>query len=287
MGISLCGLVGNGMVVWFLGFHMKKSPFTVYILNLAVADFSVLLLSFLIILVNLYLKAICSHLQNYILVFYLFFLAGALLYYFFYLTSLGLLTAMSMERCISVLFPIWYRCYRPKHLSGIVCCVHWATSVLFTSLMSLTCSCLQELTCQNAFKGIATAVSTIFSSLVLVSNLILLIKLRYGSQRRHPGRLFVAILLNILFFFAFGFPYSVEIILRVAYSKELFPENLSFLLASLNSSINPVIYFLVGSCRQRRLQGSVKVAFRRVFAEKATCEEGSQGPGDTAVETTV
>ncbi|NXM65109.1 MRGRD protein, partial [Illadopsis cleaveri] len=38
LGISLCGLAGNGVVMWFLGFHTKQSPSTVYILNLAVAD---------------------------------------------------------------------------------------------------------------------------------------------------------------------------------------------------------------------------------------------------------
>ncbi|NWI98140.1 MRGRD protein, partial [Pitta sordida] len=39
LGISIFGLVGNGLVMWFLGFHMKQNPFTVYTLNLAVADF--------------------------------------------------------------------------------------------------------------------------------------------------------------------------------------------------------------------------------------------------------
>ncbi|NWY05917.1 MRGRH protein, partial [Nothoprocta ornata] len=100
MVICLCGLGGNGMVVWFLGFNMKKNPSTVYILNLAVADFSVLLLSFLIILVNFYAQGICFHNQNAIFAFYI---GVDLPYYFFYLTSLGLLTAICTERCISVL----------------------------------------------------------------------------------------------------------------------------------------------------------------------------------------
>lgn len=36
--ISLFGLVENGIVTWVLGFHIKKSTFTIYILNLAIAD---------------------------------------------------------------------------------------------------------------------------------------------------------------------------------------------------------------------------------------------------------
>ncbi|NXA55259.1 MRGRD protein, partial [Nothocercus julius] len=100
MGICLCGLGGNGMVVWFLGFNMKKNPFTVYILNLAVADFSVLLLSFLIILVNFCVQGICFHDENAIFAFYI---GVDVPYYFFHLTSLGILTAICTERCISVL----------------------------------------------------------------------------------------------------------------------------------------------------------------------------------------
>uniref|UniRef100_A0A8B9ICZ8 G-protein coupled receptors family 1 profile domain-containing protein n=1 Tax=Anser brachyrhynchus TaxID=132585 RepID=A0A8B9ICZ8_9AVES len=41
--ICLCGLVGNGAVLWLLGFRIRRNPITVYILNLAVADFTFLL----------------------------------------------------------------------------------------------------------------------------------------------------------------------------------------------------------------------------------------------------
>ncbi|NXL11808.1 MAS protein, partial [Mesembrinibis cayennensis] len=103
VGISLCGLVGNGIVVWFLGFHTKQNPFTVYILNLAVADFSLLLLFFLLALAFLSLTAMCSYLHHF-LSFYIDFVSVVeFLCHFFDLSSLGLLTAISVERCISVL----------------------------------------------------------------------------------------------------------------------------------------------------------------------------------------
>ncbi|NXQ86730.1 MRGX4 protein, partial [Nyctibius grandis] len=99
IGICLCGLVGNVVVVWFLGFHMKKSPFTIYVLNLAIADFSLLL--FLLVILTLYIisAVYCIfsfqyHLSKYILMD---------LFLFWYFASMYLLTAMSMERCLSVL----------------------------------------------------------------------------------------------------------------------------------------------------------------------------------------
>ncbi|NXW91674.1 MRGRD protein, partial [Alopecoenas beccarii] len=103
VGISLCGLVGNGVVVWFLGFHIKKSPFTVYILNLAVADFTLLLLFFFVIMAFLSLTAVCSYLCKFISFYKFFFSFVEFLCHVFDLGSLGLLTAISVERCISFL----------------------------------------------------------------------------------------------------------------------------------------------------------------------------------------
>ncbi|NWH69946.1 MRGRD protein, partial [Piaya cayana] len=96
VGICLCGLVGNVMVLWYVGFQVKKSPFTVYILNLAVADFSLLL--FLLVL-HIISTAYCIvsfryRLTNFVLM-------DLLLFWYF--ASMYLLSAMSMERCLSVL----------------------------------------------------------------------------------------------------------------------------------------------------------------------------------------
>ncbi|NXG14764.1 MRGRD protein, partial [Grallaria varia] len=102
LGISLCGLVGNGMVMWFLGFHMKQNPFTVYILNLAVADFSLILLVFLILVALLILVAFCASLIHLSPLYEKFLFVAGLLCHMFDLCSLGLLTALSVERCISV-----------------------------------------------------------------------------------------------------------------------------------------------------------------------------------------
>lgn len=63
MEISFYGLVDNVTVMRLLFFHVKKKPFTVYTLNLAVADFSLLLLFSLLMLLTLSLT-ICSLFNN-------------------------------------------------------------------------------------------------------------------------------------------------------------------------------------------------------------------------------
>ncbi|NXP14648.1 MRGRD protein, partial [Thinocorus orbignyianus] len=99
IGICLCGLVGNMVVMRFLGFHMKRTPFTVYVLNLAIADFSLLLC----LLVILTLFSILTFYEIYSRDYRLSYYFLMVLFLFFYYASMYLLTAMSIERCTSVL----------------------------------------------------------------------------------------------------------------------------------------------------------------------------------------
>ncbi|XP_033918237.1 proto-oncogene Mas-like [Melopsittacus undulatus] len=273
MVICVFGMVGNGIVLWFLGFQMKRNPFTVYILNLAVADCSILLVYFLFILWFLKTSIICYGLDIFLIFFFNYVHTVPFLCHFFVLSSLGLLTALSTERSVSVIFPIWYRCHRPKHLSGIVSGVLWA-SVSSFMLSIYLCFKLFEINV-TIFRNVGIAYSVILSVLMLISNVSMVIRLRCGSQRWHLGKLYVAVVLNVIFFFAFGMPYTVDAFLNLLFYVFRFPNTVTLVLALLNSSINPVIYFLVGSCRQRRFQGSIQAALRRVFEEKARSKEES------------
>ncbi|NWW94721.1 MRGRD protein, partial [Rhynochetos jubatus] len=99
ISVCLCGLVGNVAVVCFLGFHMKKSPFTIYVLNLAIADLALLL--FLVVILSFYIVSTlsCSLLFEHFVAKYVL----MDLFLFWYFASMYLLTAMSVERCLSVL----------------------------------------------------------------------------------------------------------------------------------------------------------------------------------------
>ncbi|XP_033918219.1 mas-related G-protein coupled receptor member X1-like [Melopsittacus undulatus] len=283
-GICIFGMVGNGIVLWFLGFQMKRNPFSVYILNLAVADCCVFLLFFLFTLAFFNLTVICYGLKSFFPFFIHFLYAVEFLCHFFVLRSLGLLTALSTERSVSVIFPIWYRCHRPKHLSGIVSGVLWASigSFMLSIYLCLEFDEIHVTIC----KSVAIAYSLILSLLMLISNVSMVMRLRCGSQRRSLGNLYVAVVLNVIFFFAFGMPFSVKFFLDLSVSSILFPEKTTLVLALLNSSINPVIYFLVGSCRQHRFQGSIQAALRRVFEEKARSKEESPVPEGIPMEST-
>ncbi|XP_068004240.1 proto-oncogene Mas-like [Melanerpes formicivorus] len=276
--ICVCGLVGNAVVLWLLGFRMKKNPFTIYVLNLAIADFSLLLI--LLARFTLYIIA-----WVYCINYAEFDLADGILFIMFlfcYFAGMYLLTAMSVERCLAALFPVWYRCHRSRHCSAIMCGLLWILTILCVSSMFL-----RDVlgTWNYHIVYIFSIVNfVLFAFIPLLSNLALFIKLRCGSKRQHPGKLYVAVLLSVLFLVVLGSPFSMEGFIS-GYSQQRF--YISILLASLNSSINPVIYFLVGSCRQRRFQCSIRAALLRLFEEGATSEERSQKPGDAVMETSV
>ncbi|KAM7164037.1 LOW QUALITY PROTEIN: proto-oncogene Mas-like, partial [Macrochelys suwanniensis] len=270
------GLVGNRIVLWFLGFHIKRNVFMVYILNLAAADFG-----FLLCLTGFLITFNAKHL-------FCFLLAGfnlinsfiGLLSLLTYSTSLYLLTAISTERCVSVLFPIWHRCRRPKHLSAIVCALLWALSCLLSGIVYSLCFVDGTENCWSTFLPMYGLNFLIFAPIMIVSSLILFIKLR-RSSRRQQEKLYTVILLTVLFFLIFAVPLSVQYFLDLIHYSH--SNELSYLLASINSSINPVIYFLVGSYRQHRFRGCLQVALRSIFEEKTDSREG----GETSRQDTV
>uniref|UniRef100_A0A8C3SL57 G-protein coupled receptors family 1 profile domain-containing protein n=1 Tax=Chelydra serpentina TaxID=8475 RepID=A0A8C3SL57_CHESE len=214
------GLVGNRIMLWFLGFHIKRNVFTVYILNLAAADFG-----FLLCLPGFLITFNAKHLFS-----------------------------------VCVLFPIWHRCRHPNHLSAIVCALLWALSCLLSGIVYSLCFVDGTENCWSTFLPMYGLNFLIFAPIMIVSSLILFIKLRRSSQRRQQEKLYTVILLTVLFFLIFAVPLSVQYFLDLIHYSHA--NELSYLLASINSSINPVIYFLVGSYRQHRFRGCLQVALR-------------------------
>ncbi|XP_018424299.1 PREDICTED: mas-related G-protein coupled receptor member H-like [Nanorana parkeri] len=137
--LALCvlGLLGNGTVFWILCFKMKRNQFTVYILNLAVADFT-----FLVGLGAwmMYTFCVLNGVWNLAIVEgYIAFFTG-LLYNFGFNASIYLLMVIALERCLAVLYPFWYQCYRPNNLSAYVSIMFWLLSVLVTLLENVLCN---------------------------------------------------------------------------------------------------------------------------------------------------
>ncbi|XP_009937156.2 mas-related G-protein coupled receptor member H-like [Opisthocomus hoazin] len=270
--VCLCGLAGNGAVLWLLGFRIRRNPITVYILNLAVADFTFLLFmaasSLLYVMEN-----VCSALASLTYARSLF-----LLSLFSYNMGLYLLTAISIERCVSVLCS---SIHRPRHLSAVVCALLWALSVAVIAAVTSLCLSHEHWHCQVALISMYVLNFVIFAPPMVVSSTILFVKVQCGSQQHQPRRLYIVIFLTVLFFLLFALPLSIWNFLQ-QFGYMLMSSQVVFLLACINSSINPFVYFLVGSCRRQCSLVSFQVAFRRVFEEP---EDNTTCSDDTAMDT--
>ncbi|XP_078509071.1 proto-oncogene Mas-like [Lissotriton helveticus] len=256
-GIALFGVLGNAVVLWYLAFWIRRSPFTVYILNLAIADLIYLLMFILLITLSI-LRA------HGIIKKYLFTDVQEDLFLLGYITSQDFLTAISLERWLSVMFPIWYRCRRNKHQSTIVCAATW----VFTCVpMAVQYVCDSE-EIWLIFSALQTILNLMIClPLILLSNLALVIQICRKSRRHHPPRVYILIISTAAAFLFLCAPMSLfNFLLRfdIYYFQYL---HIAILSCTINSSLNPVIYFLVGSFRSQRIKCSIPTALKRAFKE--------------------
>ncbi|XP_043827971.1 mas-related G-protein coupled receptor member X1-like [Dromiciops gliroides] len=252
--VALVGLVGNSTVLWLLGFRIHRNPFSVYILNLAGADALFLCCSFLF---SIYLFVSYLDIFMYKVVVYT--------TYMFYTAGLSLLAAISTERCLSVLFPIWYKCHRPKRTSAAVCFVLWALASLFGVTGFVICFCVRSpYFCHNFF--LTEFVWFILLTCVLcLSSLTLLLRVQCSSQRRQPPRLYLLVLLTVLVFLLCGLPLEISDFIGRLTPYNM-PHWIPWLLACVNSSANPFIYFFLGSRRHRRKE-PLRVLLQRALGD--------------------
>ncbi|XP_054841906.1 mas-related G-protein coupled receptor member H-like [Eublepharis macularius] len=269
--ICILGAVGNGIVIWLLGFCIKRNPFITYILNLAIADFGLLVSLIIIVVVNESFGQ--SYLSN--IIFALFF------FLFLLMSSAGqfLLTAISIDRCVAVFFPLWYRCRRQPHLSTVVCVLIWVLSTLLSFITII----IQIINFHGNIivKYYQLIVNAVLCLPFMTSAAVALFIKACCKSQHQRGKLLTVILLTLLFFLFLAFPFNVLAILSFYNYIHLYFEVCALALSCLNSSANPLIYFLVGRERKAGHRESLKLILQRVFKEEEGCAEELQPPAET------
>ncbi|XP_074087736.1 mas-related G-protein coupled receptor member B2-like [Macrotis lagotis] len=264
---ALIGLVGNSLVLWFLGFRIRRNPFSIYILNLAGVDALFLCCSFVISIYKL-----LSMLNNSFLYLGVRFLRATS-----HCVGLSLLAGISTERCLSVLFPIWYRCDRPKQRSSILCTILWVLPALVWLPFFIQCVPTFSGQICNVILIIRLVWFILVTCVLCVSSLTLLLRVQCSSTRRQPPRLYLLVLLNVLVFLIWGLPLEISDFICRFYTNAG-PMEIHWFLACLNCCANPFIYFFLGSQRHRRVRESLRMMLQRALEGE---QELGSGKRDT------
>lgn len=119
------GVLGNGVVIWVTGFKMKKTVNTIWFLNLAVADF--LFTAFLPLSVTYtamdfhwpFGKFMCK--------------VNTTISYLNMFASVYILVVISMDRCVSVVWPVWAQNHRNVQKASYASLCVWVLALILSA----------------------------------------------------------------------------------------------------------------------------------------------------------
>ncbi|XP_073457187.1 chemerin-like receptor 1 [Aquarana catesbeiana] len=274
-GICLLGITGNGLVIRFVAFKMKKTVNSVWFLSLAFADFTFCLF----LPLNITSIALDFHwpfgtfmckLNDFAL--------------FLNLSASVLqLTVISIDRCISVVFPVWYRNHRTVRLAVKVVLALWIISLLL---------CISYFKYTDTYNVSDTIVMCYVDRLMhntqVIMRCIILFVIPFTiiffcytviflSIQRNPRvtstKPYKVIAAVIISFFICWFPYHVFSIMD-SYGMlidlrlvDSIASVISPLLAYSNSCVNPLLYVFIGKNFKQKFWSAIKSGFERAFTE--------------------
>ncbi|XP_030016320.1 C3a anaphylatoxin chemotactic receptor [Sphaeramia orbicularis] len=304
--IFVVGVSLNGLVVWVLGLRRNRhlvrrgsgeetraaSSFRVYVLNLALADLVLLLRTPLMLG---YLAHNRSWPFGVVLCHVIVFLRGLGLY-----ASAFLLCAVSLERCLCLLRPVWARLRRPHWAVPLACGILWVVAIILSTPYLFSAGLVQKNGTNQCMESegfyMALFVTETVAGLILPllmflgSNLAVLLSIQQAvpptptsstpSNARRMTRMYHVLFFTMLFFLTCWVPYFVCRFLRaLAVSR---PERaalykgaakgtyIALYLVYIKSALNPVLYVFAARGLSRAIRLSLVSTIEKLFNDDST-----------------
>ncbi|XP_044214978.1 chemokine-like receptor 1, partial [Thunnus albacares] len=291
------GVLGNGVVIWVTGFKMKKTVNTVWILNLAVADFLfTAFLPFSVIYTALgfhwpFSKFMCK-LDNTVRFLNMF-------------ASVYILVVISVDRYVSVVWPVWAQNNRNVRKASCVSLGVWVLGLILSSpcfifrdlsddepiscydnyafsddlnnpsVIQLRLLRFKAMTITRFLLGFVVPFTVIVSCYAVIIH-----RLRRNRTRAsHSSRPFKIIAAVITAFFLCWAPYYIMTLIELWHhidnrSSEVLKlvitigVPLATSLAYLNSCLNPLLYVFMGRDFKDKVRKSILNVFETAFREE-------------------
>nr|DBA24591.1 TPA: hypothetical protein GDO54_012222 [Pyxicephalus adspersus] len=259
LGLCIFGLIGNVIVFWYLCFKIKRNKYTVYIMNLSVAD--ALFIVFTMIILMIFINTLVGTNPQFIGQEQLY-LFAEIFYDATQYLGMFILTAVS--------------CHRPANLSAVMCTVLWVLGCFESLLENLVCTTevfeKQSLQCSAVQIIVFVLAFGICLPIMIISSFTLLIKVKRTIKHQYTPKLFIIIITEV-FVFILSFPFYF--LWFVMYFKLLLKDIdtgsvfFSMVFATvLKSTVNPYIYYIVGWKRKQKSSNSIQEALQRAFRDK-------------------
>ncbi|KAM9278169.1 putative G-protein coupled receptor 152 [Morus bassanus] len=248
------GLPANAFTLWLTGWRLRCRGLATFILSLAASDFLFLANSVLQIWSVAHghqwllgTPLCCLHQYLYALGYY---------------SGLFLLAAISLDRCLLVAAPLWYRCRRPARLPAALCMGAWLAAGA-CSVMDAALSAAEELlpglvVCRSErgswevpMRWLEVVVEGLLPFSVVVAchgAALVLARCRRGQGGRLPSRFQHIVVATLSAYVLLHLPFQVTQLLQLVAPGT--PGHLLYLLGlafNLSSCLNPCIYLLLGS----------------------------------------
>ncbi|KAG8570133.1 hypothetical protein GDO81_014726 [Engystomops pustulosus] len=254
--IIILGIIGNGLVIYVAGFRMKTIS-SMWFLHLAIADFlcCLSLPMYIEVSIDVYLS---ESLHNV----YIFdiFLSNMNL-----CVSVLLLTAISIDRWVSVMWPFWAKVHRTQKLVRISVAIIWVLGVVWSGIVAYLSFFFHDM----FFKEMPALLTKFFIQFVIpvliisTSYIMIVLKIRKSNRPQRSQRPYRIIFAVIFCFFICWAPDNIwPLITR---NSEMY--TFTTIVACLNSCLNPFIYVFMGQDFRQGFLRSIPFRVEKALSE--------------------
>ncbi|XP_063800065.1 C3a anaphylatoxin chemotactic receptor-like [Pseudophryne corroboree] len=272
------GTIGNGLVIWIAGFKMKTVS-AVWFLNLAFADFfTCISLPLRISEWALYWDIPYDH-----------FLckAGITILFINMLSSVYFMTVISIDRLVSICWPVWTKLHRTPRLATMIAVLVWLLCLLISIPHLVFNHGLDDVTeCfpkyQNTKEAkLAKKKKAMFITrnicmfafpfaIIVISYGLILLKIRVIRKSNRSHRPFRVITAVIVCFFVCWFPYNTWPLINIKYQRiDIILTEIFICLAYFSSCINPLLYVFFSHDFKKNFLKSLPAVLEKAFNERS------------------
>ncbi|KAM9299489.1 C3a anaphylatoxin chemotactic receptor-like [Gastrophryne carolinensis] len=272
------GLIGNSLVILVAGFKMKTVS-AVWFLNLAIADF--ICCAFLPIRIREWVLFDGTVYPDDLCLIPVFILILSMC------SSVYFLTLISLDRCVSILWPMWSKVHRTSSRARVVSGIVWAVCLLLSGPIAMYwlyvdfSDCVQkshQAGLDYAYLSIKVTRHTrlIFMFVlpfivILVSYALIFNTLRKRTIRKSSSKSYRIGIAVVVCFFICWFPYYIWPFLDIGNENEQIDNlinEICITVAYFNSCINPILYVLLSQDFKNSFIKTILARLENVVSEK-------------------